>query len=86
MISGLMKTRKIARRALFRRVDDEQLDRFADLRRCETDAWRRVHRLGHVVDELSHLVRDDVDADAFFAKTRVWVVEDRADHVRCFPV
>ena len=39
---------RIAGRA---KIDDEDPQRHADLRRGESDARRRVHRLDHVVDE-----------------------------------
>ena len=61
-------------------MDKEDLHGLSDLRGREPDAGRRVHRLGHVVDELLHLVRHGVDVNALLAKARVRVVQNRPNH------
>ena len=53
---------------------------FADLRRGEADAGRRVHRLGHVVDRARWISAVTVvDLLAGIAEALVGVVEDGAD-------
>src|SRR5262249_23291659 len=75
---------EIARLALFGDVDHEQLERHADLRRRETHARRRVHRLGHVVHELPDLVVHVGNLLALLAQALVRIVEDGADRHSSF--
>ena len=75
---------EVARLLVVGDVDDEELERLADLRRREADAGRRVHGLGHVVDELAKLGRDRLDLLAALTEALVGVVEDRANHDASF--
>ena len=62
-------------------IDDEDAQRHADLRRRQTDAGCRVHRLDHVLDQVTQVGRDLIDAlrglvqDIFFS-----VFDDGTNH------
>ena len=71
---------QVARLVLGGDVDDEDAMGLADLRRREPHAGRRVHGLGHVVDELLEGRSHRGDGLRFVAEPRVGVVEDLANH------
>jgi hypothetical protein len=50
-----------------------------DLRRRETDARRRVHRLGHVLDDLRRLAGDVLHRTGRAAQGRLGKREDATD-------
>ena len=58
---GVHEDAEVARLALVRAVDDEDLPELAYLRGRKADAGGRVHGLGHVVDELAQLGRERLD-------------------------
>ena len=60
-------------------VEQDEPMRLADLCRREAYAWRRVHRLGHVIDELLDVGRDLCHGQRLLAQSRVRVVQDGAN-------
>src|SRR2546428_8732641 len=52
----------------------------SDLRRRQSNAWRGVHRLDHVVDEPTDLVGDRLDRASAIVEGRIAVLENRPNH------
>jgi hypothetical protein len=60
-------------------VDHEDAEGDPDLRGGETDAWRCIHRLRHVLDQGADLVVHPLHDAGYLAEAGVGVDQDLAD-------